>query len=192
MNTLKIPTGWDQISLGQFIELSQVTTDDIADSVKIISILSDIDPEEVMKMQTEELKGIIAQLAWMNILPESVFKHTIKVEGVDYGIVPELNALTVGEWVDLEEFINDYPNSIHKVMAVLYRPVIYNVNDTTRFIEKYEGNTTLKRAELFFDKMMISDVYGASLFFSLTGMEFIRNLNTSLQRQTEEMKASMI
>ncbi len=191
MKNIKIPQGWDQVNLNQFIELSQVTTNDIADSINIISILTDLDSDDVMKMDTTELKSIIAELSWMNILPANIFKHTIKIDGVEYGIIPNLNDMTVGEWVDLEEFINDYPNNLNKVMAVLYRPVIYNVNDTTRFIEKYDAKTVIERSVLFGDNMMISDVYGASVFFSLTAMEFMRNLNTYFQVQTQEMERAM-
>ena len=42
---------------------------------------------------------------------------------VEYGFHPELDDLTLGEYIDLDTFIGDWKN-IEKAMSVLYRPVI--------------------------------------------------------------------
>jgi hypothetical protein len=46
------------------------------------------------------------------------FKH----DGVEYGFVPNMDELTVGEIADLDNYIKDWQN-MDKAMSVLYRPI---------------------------------------------------------------------
>jgi hypothetical protein len=45
------------------------------------------------------------------------------LNNVSYGFHPQLDDLTLGEYIDLDTYIGDWEN-IEKAMAVLYRPVV--------------------------------------------------------------------
>ena len=47
---------------------------------------------------------------------------------VDMGFIPNLDDITLGEYVDLETNITDW-QKMHKAMAVLYRPVNFKAED---------------------------------------------------------------
>ena len=42
---------------------------------------------------------------------------------VKYGLQPELENMDLGAFVDLETYIKDVDENIHKIFSVLYRPV---------------------------------------------------------------------
>ena len=54
---------------------------------------------------------------------------------IDFGFIPDLENMTFGEYVDLDNFITDW-QSMHKAMAVLYRPITFEKNDKY-LIEEY-------------------------------------------------------
>lgn len=194
MKTINTPDDWSQVTLSQFVELSQLDVKDKNHSVMVASILTDVDSEEIKKYDTESFNRIMSALSWTNTLPdEAKFKKIITIDGVDYGLINKFSELSTGNWIDIEEYLKDYPKNIHKVLSILYRPLITAINDDYRVIEEYDTVSGEHRANLFFDKVCVQDVHGAVLFFCLIGNLSIKNMKTYLegQLQEKEMKEQM-
>jgi len=68
----------------------------------------------------------------------------------EFGFIPNLNKITTGEWIDLENY-QGKPEFFHKVMAILYRPITKKYKDLYE-IEPYLGT------EEFEDLMLDIDV----------------------------------
>mgnify|MGYP000465826998 CR=1 FL=1 len=71
------------------------------------------------KATTEEidkLKNLLKQ--------EGDFQPIITVKGKEYGFIPNLNEITVGEQADIDTLISDW-QKMDKVMAIIYRPITY-------------------------------------------------------------------
>ena len=66
-----------------------------------------------------------------------------KLNNKEYGFHPQLDDLTLGEYIDLDTFIGDWEN-IEKAMAVLYRPVVNKLKDKYT-IEEYKVGKRCKR-----------------------------------------------
>lgn len=99
---------------------------------------------------------------------------------VEFGFIPKLDDITMGEFVDLDAYISDWQN-MHKAMAVLYRPVVYRKKDRY-LIAKYEG--TDKFAEVM--KYMPVDIaMGAVVFFYNLGMKLSIHLMDCLQKENQ-------
>ena len=62
---------------------------------------------------------------------------TFTHRGIEYGLIPVLDDMTLGEYVDLDENFTDW-DTMHKAMAVLYRPVTFKKGDRYQ-IEEYNG-----------------------------------------------------
>lgn len=191
---ITLPESWNEVSLGTYMELASISSeeDNLSRIIKFISILSDVDPEEIKKVPTSELSKIGEAIEWAGSLPSSEFKHIITIDGEQYGLIPSFSDLSVGEWIDLESYGENILENMHIVMAILYRPLITALNDRARFIDKYDAESLLPRAELFKEKMNVNDVYGAMLFFSSIGGICTKNLagfSEKIQNlQTETMK----
>ena len=57
--------------------------------------------------------------------------------GVEYGFIPVLDDMTLGEYVDLDENFTDW-DKMHKAMSVLFRPIKLKKGDRYQ-IEEYDG-----------------------------------------------------
>jgi hypothetical protein len=185
MTTIKLPDSWNDVTINQFIELSQLENNS-NHSLMVASILSDTDSEEIKKYDTDSFNRIINHLAWTNQLPtESNWKPILEIDGDKYGFINKLSQLTLGEWVDVEHYLEDYNNNVHKVLAIFYRPLITAINDNYRLIDEYDSNSMEIRAELFKEKVNIGDVYGSMVFFSIIAKMSIANLNHYFLIKTE-------
>jgi len=185
---INVPDGWHQVTLGQFIEIGSLDPKSANHALMVASILTDVDSEEIKKYDTESFNRIVNALSWSNALPEEGgFKKVIEIDGVEYGLINRLSELSVGNWMDLEEYLKDFPQNIHKVLSILYRPLITALNDDFRIIEEYESISGANRAEVFYDKMSVADVHGAVLFFCLIGNLSIKNMKTYLENQIFQM-----
>jgi hypothetical protein len=172
--TIKLPDSWDEVTLRQYQEISSIDTDDTTRRwVEIIAILSNEDPERVKCMDVTAFTKAITHLHFMLTLPEDkIFKDELLIDGKTYKFKERLESLSMGEWIDLEAYIEETNHNLHKTFAVLY-----------------DGHETLeKRAELFKDNVMIGDVYAALVFFSLIGKESMITIKDFLTLETEAQK----
>jgi len=126
------------------------------------------------------LKDIENQLA-----EEHKLVRTFKLNGEHYGFIPNLDEITYGENVDVTKYIGEY-GSMHKAMAVLYRPIKQKINDKY-LIEDYEG--TYSRAEKMKD-MPLSVALGAIVFFYNLTNELLNYTLNYLEIQVKMEKES--
>ena len=97
---------------------------------------------------------------------------------VSFGMIPALDEMTFGEYVDLESFISDWSN-MHKAMAVLYRPITFNKNGKY-LIEDYDGSD--KYWEVMKDAP-VNVALGAMVFFYRLGKKLSKYTMDYLQHQ---------
>ena len=181
-----VPESWNEVTIEKFQDIASIEPDlpPGIRAIELISILIDEDPEVVRMTDLESLGKIASHLEWTSKLPdEAWYKPVITIDGVEYGFVPRLRDLTVGEWIDMEHYIQDVNANIHKIFSVLYRPLIAAFNDRDRIIEPYTPEDVDRRAELFRKKVMIGDVYGALVFFSHIARECTRTMQDYLTRE---------
>jgi len=124
---------------------------------------------------------------------------------IDFGFIPNLSKMSLGEYVDLDNYISDM-DSMHKAMAVLYRPVHSSWKGKEHYrVMEYQG--TEKFADVM-KEMPLGIALGAMVFFYRLGMKLskhmmdysLRLLETEelsedqrrlLQRDMDGIKASM-
>ena len=83
---------------------------------------------------------------------------------VEFGFIPKLDDMTFGEFIDLEKYISDW-QTMHKAMAVLFRPVYHSKKEFYE-INEYEGSA--KYSEVMLD-MPVDVAIGAMVFFYRLG-----------------------
>jgi hypothetical protein len=107
-------------------------------------------------------------------------------DGVEYGFIPKLDDISVGEFIDLDEYIKD-AKQLHKIAAILYRPVTKR-NGLNYDIEKYEGTSK------YADTMMKVDykvILGALVFFWNLGNSLLQSSVIFTQKVIKEVKTEM-
>ena len=102
------------------------------------------------------------------------------MDGVEYGFIPKLDDMTLGEYIDIDNNIKDWQN-MHKAMTVLYRPVKFKKDDRYQ-IEEY---TAEENPELM--KQMPLDVaMGSLVFFYLLQEELLQTTLSYLSKEMED------
>ena len=178
---IKIPTSLKDITLRQykeFLKLQEKIKDERILNAKMIEIFCKIKFEKVMLLKVNDSQEIIDILFKMfESKPNLVSKF--KLNGVEYGFHPELDDLTLGEYIDLDTFIGDWHN-MEKTMNVLYRPVLVKLKEKYS-IDKYQiGNENL-----LLDMPM--DAVMSSIFFLWNlGLDLSTIMTNSLDNQENQ------
>lgn len=179
-----VPTDLNEITLGQyqsFVKFQSTTEDEGRIAQKMLEIFCGLKTTEAIKVRYKDANAIIEILIdLMNGKPSLI--RRFKMKGVEYGFIPNLDEMSLGEYVDLDTFIGDTDN-LHRAMAVLFRPV-RNKYGSQYNIEDYTGDG----AELMKD-MPLDVAFGAMLFFYRLGMDLSEAMMNYLQ---EEEQSSLI
>ena len=189
---VKVPARLEYISLDKYQRYMQVVenVDKDADegndflNLKALEIFCGLELKETYKLPMSAFTSILQQLS-LCFSEDTPLVKRFSIRGTDgaiieFGFHPNLKNISFGEYVDLDNYIGDW-KTIHKAMAVLYRPVIGSKKDMYR-IEDYEGSD--KYADLL--KYMPSSIaLGAMVFFYRLGMKLAKRSLNSLLNQME-------
>ena len=121
---INVPTSLDEITLGQYqkyLKIAEANPDSNFLDAKMIEIFCGIPLSESYKLKMSSVTAITDIL---NDLLDSKPRHVEQfvMKGVTYGFIPDLNDMSLGEYVDLDNNASSW-DSMHIAMNVLYRPV---------------------------------------------------------------------
>jgi len=175
---IKIPTSLKDITLRQykrFLKIQENVKEERFLNAKMIEIFCNVKLEKVMLLRlkdAEEISGILSKL--FNEKPSLVSKF--KLNGVKYGFHPQLDDLSLGEYIDLGNFIGDWDN-IEKAMNVLYRPILAKIKDKYS-IEEYKLGKEVELLDMPMDAV-ISSVF----FLWNLGIDLSRTMMNYLDKE---------
>lgn len=168
-------------------EKSDKTEDDM------INIFCQID--NATKIPNKYRKEILQHLNEI-LKTDFEFQKIFTFEGVQFGFIPNLDSISGEEFIDIDEFSKD-ANNWHKVLSVLYRPVIkrkrnwFKKNSHDLYdIMPYDGS---KWSETMLN---VSCIYylGAMVFFYNLGndlLNYMKDYSTALENKMQK-KHSLI
>lgn len=178
-----VPETWSDVSLKTYQKYnSRVSNLEDEDEIVLgsISALCNIPIDIIKRLKVKDIKTLYKRLSKLISVPvnKEVFDK-IEIKGVKYGFHPNLDELTMGEFVDLEEQTKDGVDGFHNVLAILYRPIIEEKGNNYN-IEPY-NESHIKNASLF-QELSIDVVNGVMVFFYRLGNKFIKNSNRYLNQ----------
>jgi hypothetical protein len=177
--TLTIPDSLDEITLKQYKHFLTITKDLDGEFFKqrMIESLCNVKFLRVRMMKRTDVNDIVNSLT--NLINEdSEFKHRFFIKDMEFGMIPDLENMTSGEFGDLTEYIGDW-QTMNKAMAVLFRPIKERQGDKYSIVD-YNG--TGATAELL-DFMPLSIAKGAMLFFYLLTNELVNAIQASTMEE---------
>jgi hypothetical protein len=176
-----IPNDLSEITLDQyqrFLKIQENNTDEKFLTSKMIEIFCGIKLPEVLKMRVNDVALITNILTEMfESIPQLV--QRFKMGGVEYGFIPDLDDMSLGEYIDLDTYLGDWEN-IHRAMAVLYRP-IKNKSGNRYNIKDYDGKGFEDMKDMPLDAVLSSIVF----FYNL-GIELSKAMMNYLETTEEE------
>jgi hypothetical protein len=117
----------------------------------------------------------------LNETPAHIDKFSL--DGVQYGFVPDLDEMSLGEYVDLDGNASDW-QKMHIAMNVLYRPVITDKVGKYN-IKEYTADDPSKMKD-----MPLGVALGSLFFFYNLGIELSKHtiLSSSNQQEMETIQ----
>tara|TARA_R110001592_G_scaffold358608_1_gene663771 strand:- start:1522 stop:2175 length:654 start_codon:yes stop_codon:yes gene_type:complete len=182
---INIPSTLNEITLRQyktFLNIQATIKDEKFLSVKLIEIFCKIKPSDVMLLKVKDSEMISNSINKLfDDKPALVTRF--KINNKEYGFHPQLDELTLGEYVDLDTYIGDWEN-MEKAMSVLYRPIIAKLKGKYT-ISEYEIG---KEDELL--DMPMDAVLSSIFFFWNLGLDLSKTITDYLEE--EEIEALML
>ena len=167
---LRLPHRWSDLTLG---ELQVMMTSE--NQLERISICTGQSVDKLRTMPQKLIEAATAHLDKLLTQETARFEKVVEMGGKRFGFVPDWDAFTAGEWIDLETYLEDFWKNAHKVMSVLFREVTYELG------EKYEVKKyTAKEDASIFEEMPADLVSGTLLFFWTTRNELLLDMKSSL------------
>ena len=106
----------------------------------------------------------------------------VDFKGKKYGMIPNLSSISLGEFVDIEEHCKHSHKNLHKIMSVLYRPIVKE-KGTRYSIENYDPDEY--KEDEFKDFPILVSLSALSFFFRL-GKKLPLTLSSYLVREQEK------
>ena len=179
---ITIPTSLKDITLRQykkFLKLQEKVTDERLLNAKMIEIFCGIKFEQVMLLKLSDSQEIIDLLLKIFELKPSLVSK-FKLNGIEYGFHPELDDLTLGEYIDLDTFIGDWDN-MEKAMNVLYRPVLVKMKD------KYSIDSYVLENDVLLLDMPMDAVMSSIFFLWNLGLDLSTIMTNSLDNKESQV-----
>lgn len=144
---IKIPSGWDEVTLKQYSQLADIITENPTDRLlQTISILSGVDTLLLSGVDVLDMEGLITDIDYLTEKPQSFpTGDNITLGGYRYGVVKDYNKdLTMGEMVTIETLLEQHTNGVEHiriVASIMLRPFINSKRkpfDMEDFYKQYE------------------------------------------------------
>jgi len=178
---VNIPENLNEITLGQYQQWLRITEDKEIDEFlkqKMVEIFCNIPLDQVIKIQALEIDAIVEILSKM-FDEKPQLQNTFKLNGVEYGFIYNLDEMSSGEFMDLDNYLLDF-QQIHNAMKVLYRPIKHKTNKGQYLIEDYTGKEDYDSKSI-----KLSVVLGSLFFFKNLKKELQSNILNYLATQVE-------
>ena len=188
LKTYKIVDSWKDVTLEKWQQLvlgkKKSKTQEAKETIKALSTLP---IKLVEEMSLSDVAAIFEKLS--NLQIEGKLKKVFEIDSVEYGFLPDLDEITLGEWADIEHYIKDgIDKNMHKIMAVLFRPVT-SKEGKMYSVQAYKDGR--ERAEKFRKKMNAEQVQQSLVFFWSLGNELLTTLPLFLMEKMNKIQAEM-
>ena len=178
---MNLPKSWNEITIEQFIELSNLdaSTGSYSYNSEALSVLSDTSIEEIEDIDIEDMANIMLELNWAKSQPKNFYRNELL--GM---VVKPISKLTLFEYIDLEHyFANNYISNLAIIAGIRYKHT--EVNKFSNLIYEPYSYSPRDRQELFLD-LPITEVYGLIQEFLQYRDNFLKTYENLFNPEAED------
>ena len=185
--TILVPTSLKDVKLHQMLayESLKPEMDDTQRQLEAVSIFCELTMTEVMAMPFDILQKAVERITLM-LTEQPEFTPRFKMDGVEYGFIPNLDDMSVGEFIDIENYCKE-KHDLWKVMSVLYRPVTHSGQYGRYEVAPYSANLVTG-----FKNLDCNTTFGAMVFFWSLGIDLLNSIQKYLEGEKgQQMKTAL-
>jgi hypothetical protein len=175
---VSIPADYSSISVKQYVNYHAAKND----IDKLVSI-SNLTKEQAEQIPFQHLPALLTAFEGTLLNESAKFFEIITIKDKDFGFIPDLYSISMGEYADISTWAADVAANMVKIMGTLYRPIDKRVGSKYTILPHSKANREL--VEGYIEQMTLEQFNGAMLFFSTLLNELS---NTSLDYLENEVK----
>jgi len=164
LKTYKLIESWSDVTLEKWLQILKLeNSNNSTEAIETIVALSNIPKDLIAKIPLSDVCVIMSKITELQKDINNKLEKTFTIDEVEYGMHPNMDVLTLGEYADIENLIKlGIEKHLPELMAILFRPVVARKNDAYT-IEAYDGEIDI-RAEIM-KSMSAEQVQNALVFF---------------------------
>lgn len=186
---ITVPDSLKDITLDQYQRFEKINTEENKDSSfllqKMIEIFCNLNLKDVANIKYNSVQEITNHLNKV-FEAKTELITTFKLKGIEFGFIPELDNITLGEYIDLDTYLGDWDN-MDKAMSVLYRPIT-NKNKNRYTIEDYKESDNNKLLKY----IPLNIVMGSLVFFWNLNNELLQTTLRYLNKEAKKMNMEQL
>jgi hypothetical protein len=179
------------ITLSKYIDYQNAV-----DKIEQVRVITGKSSESIRLLQVHVIDEIIETFEAAIKLTSQDFERTVRVGTYELGFIPDLSAMSFGEYVDLDTTCaNIYKDGVimgeaaHKMMCILYRPIKAKFGKYYD-IEPYSTNNKRKYEDAVCE-LTLDHVLNTLLFFSTLEIELYNDSLVYLAKEITEIVKEM-
>ena len=180
---INVPTELNEITLNQyqkFLKIQDKQENNNFIQTKMIEIFCNITMQDALSIKLSDADRIATLISNMFEQKPSLVK-SFWLNNVEYGFVPNIDEITLGEYIDLDTYMGEWQN-IQIAMNVLYRPIKQKLGEKY-IIEDYDPD---KKDRLI--NMPMDAVFSSIIFFYHLGIELSQTMMSYLENKDGKLQ----
>ena len=165
----KVPSSWDDLTLGKFQELERLYDTEDGNERKfdvrdVLDLMTDRTKDEINELPIEFTDSLLRKMYWLHEQPDfGKPSNKITVDGVQYTVHNE-NEMKFGEYVALDTALKGDKHNYAAMLAILCR------KDGEIFDAKFENEVLPSRIEFWKNVSVMKVMPIVSFFLELSSM----------------------
>ena len=159
-----IVDSWEDVTLEKFMQLTM--EEDVSKTKEVeqtIALLSDLPQTLIKELSLRDVTNIFEKLAELQVQENEMLTTTLTIDGVEYGMHPDLSEITLGEYADIETYVKmGLQKHLPEIMAILFRPIVEKEGGVYT-IEAYNGDIKIRAEKM--KQMNAEQVQKVLVFF---------------------------
>jgi hypothetical protein len=185
---VSIPADYESLKIKQYVDYHAAKND-----IERISAISNLTKEQAEQIPFQHLPTLVQAFEGTLLNESAKFFETITIKDKDFGFIPDLYSISMGEYADISTWASDVSTNMVKIMGTLYRPIDKRVGTKYTIIPHSKQNREL--VEGYVEQMTLEQFNGAMLFFSTLLNELSNTsldyLEKEVQKLTEELTTQL-
>lgn len=189
---LSIPKSWQNISIEKFPLIYDVIRDEFEDNekhIRILSILSDVNVNEIKKINIDGIKKLINNIQFVFKMEFPKEKHKFKHNGFRWVVNYDITKISAGDFISLSKLTENEDaiiNNLPQIAAIFIQPYEYRWFK----VDKIDMDFTAKVNHL--KTVDVGTIYPIAVFFCSIIDSLSEDIEVYLEKQVMEAKTILM
>lgn len=181
---IKIATSWDDVTLEQFDRLQEIDKDDVFATADILSILTGLDAEELLKLPSDEYMMLCNKINFLNDMPRTCIPEPkLKLGDVVFNVTLAPQDMTAEQFLEYKSILmaDKIDRKTARLMMCFMIPEGCKYNDGNYKIDEM--------LDLIYKHMSVVEVTAYANFFMIQYQAYTKAMLEYSERKIKKNKA---